>query len=123
MCILNRRGSLALVSLFLLLSVASSCQKSGNHIGSAFVETPSITQLSTTINESSGVADSRINPGYLWVVEDSGNPPALSLLGHDGKILKTVHIRSAINHDWEEMAIAKGPDPALDYLYVADIGG
>jgi hypothetical protein len=86
------------------------------------LETPSITPLSTIIQESSGVADSRINPGYLWVVEDSGNPPRLSLLGHDGKVLKTVYIRWAINHDWEEMTIAKGPDPALDYLYVADIG-
>lgn len=68
------------------------------------------------INETSGIADSRVNPGYLWVQEDSGNPPEITLLHHDGTILKSIYIKGAHNRDWEEMTIAG------DELYVGEIG-
>src|SRR5215207_1850987 len=68
------------------------------------------------IEEASGVADSKINDGYLWVQEDSGNPPELYLLGHDGKVLKKVFIKDVINRDWEDIVIS-GND-----IYIADIG-
>ncbi|RYE54603.1 MAG: hypothetical protein EOP48_11945 [Sphingobacteriales bacterium] len=75
-----------------------------------------------SIDEASGIADSRINRGYLWVQEDSGNPPQLYLVAHDAKVKKTIFLEGVNNRDWEDMAIAKGPDPSLDYLYVADLG-
>src|SRR4030095_11458051 len=50
------------------------------------------------------------------VEEDSGNPPQLYLLAHDGKVLKTIYIKDAINRDWEDMALAN------DMIYIADIG-
>jgi len=68
------------------------------------------------INETSGIADSKINDGFLWVQEDSGNPPELFLTGHDGKVLKKVFIKDVVNRDWEDMAISGNE------IFVADIG-
>jgi hypothetical protein len=68
------------------------------------------------INEISGIADSKVNAGYLWGEEDSGNPPAIFLISHSGSIFKNVYIKGAVNRDWEDMALS-GTD-----LYIADIG-
>lgn len=68
------------------------------------------------IAEASGIADSKRNAGYLWVQEDSGNPPAIYLVGHDGTIADTVLIDGATNRDWEDMTLAG------DQLYIGDIG-
>lgn len=99
-----------------------SCQKEIK--GEAISTTPVITfdsipvakVVNPIINEASGIAASKINPGYLWVQEDSGNPPQLKLLSVTGSVLKKVYIKNAINRDWEEMALS-GND-----LYIADIG-
>jgi hypothetical protein len=77
---------------------------------------------SGVLEEASGIADSRLNAGMLWVQEDSGNPPELSLLSHQGQLVKTIPVKGALNTDWEDLALAAGPDPALRYLYIADIG-
>ena len=68
------------------------------------------------IDETSGIADSKINDGFLWVQEDSGNPPELFLTGHDGKVLKKVFIKDVVNRDWEDMAISGNE------IFIADIG-
>ena len=68
------------------------------------------------IEETSGIADSKINDGFLWVQEDSGNPTELLLTGHDGKVLKKVFINNVVNRDWEDMAIS-GND-----IFIGDIG-
>jgi hypothetical protein len=77
---------------------------------------PVVHSVIPVINEGSGIADSKANPGFLWVEEDSGNPPWLYLLGHDGNVLKTIYIKGATNRDWEDMCLAG------DTIYVADIG-
>jgi hypothetical protein len=74
------------------------------------------------VDEASGIADSKANPGYLWVEQDSGNPNDIALLSQGGQLLKKINIRSAINRDWEDMALGSGPDPGINYLYIADIG-
>ena len=113
--------SCALLSVFFIYMV--SCHKSPVIHESIFQNDPVVTALDPqTIEEASGIADSRINQGYLWVEEDSGNPSQLHLVSHQGKVKKTIFISNATNRDWEDMTIAKGPDPSLDYLYVADIG-
>ena len=81
-----------------------------------FDSSPVVKPVVPIIEEASGIADSKINPGYLWVEEDSGNPPQLYLLGHDGNVLKTIYIQGAVNRDWEDMALIN------DTIYVADIG-
>jgi len=111
---------MALVTLF-------SCKKSGGQAqaipAEAFSSTPRhITITGGAIPEASGIADSKANPGYLWVEEDSGNPPDIYLLGHDGSIAKTIGIAGAENRDWEDIALGPGPDEHKRYIYLADIG-
>src|SRR6187401_2247814 len=80
--------------------------------GHIFADTPaSVPIRAGFIDEASGIADSRLNAGFLWVEQDSGNPPDLSLLAYDGTISKKIYIKGIQNRDWEDMAIAKGPDP------------
>ena len=112
-------GILLLVFLFYMVA----CHKTPVTHDSLFENEPLQLSLEPqSIFESSGIADSRINRGHIWVQEDSGNPPQLYLVGHDGKVKKSIFLDGISNRDWEDMTIAKGPDPSLDYLYVGDIG-
>lgn len=77
---------------------------------------------SRPILEVSGIADSRTIPDHLWVHEDSGNPPRLFLLKHEGFVTDSFLLDGATNRDWEDIAVGKGPDDALTYVYVGDIG-
>ncbi len=98
-----------------------SCQKSNTQ-----TETPathgyekvpqSFALTNGVIKETSGIADSKNNPGYLWVEQDSGNPPMLYLLKHDGTVSDSVYIKGATNRDWEDIILAGGN------LYIGDIG-
>ncbi|MBC7850168.1 MAG: hypothetical protein H7Y31_10555 [Chitinophagaceae bacterium] len=80
-------------------------------------DTVPVSKLVTPIiNEGSGIADSKKNPGHIWVEEDSGNPPQLHLLSHDGTVKNTVHIAGATNRDWEDIALSNGK------IYIGEIG-
>lgn len=126
---LFRPAFIAIEIIFLLLNICC-CNK--GQVGNAppvtpgtlvtFENTPIAYPLTTLINEASGIADSKLNPGYLWVEEDSGNPPQLYLLNHAASVVKKIYLKGAVNTDWEDMALAAGPDAAKKYLYVADIG-
>jgi len=74
------------------------------------------------IDEASGIADSYANLGFLWVELDSGNPPVLHLLNHDGKHGHTVFLKGIQNRDWEDLALSTGPQPSKKYLYLAETG-
>jgi hypothetical protein len=90
---------------------------------SLFSESP--TSFSITpgiIDEASGISESKTQPGKLWVQQDSGNPPELYLLGHDGVVNRSVYIKGAINRDWEDIIIAPGPLNNVNYIYLADVG-
>src|SRR5688572_11118331 len=106
--------------LFPFIIIILSCQKSNTQtevppVG--FEKPPQAFALSNgVITETSGIADSKTNPGYLWVEQDSGNPPMLYLLKHDGAISDSVYIKGAVNRDWEDMILADGN------LYIGDIG-
>ena len=82
----------------------------------SFDSIPVVEPVVPFIDEASGIADSKANPGNLWAEEDGGFPPRLYLLKHDGNVSKTIYIKDAINRDWEEMGRTG------DTLYVADIG-
>jgi hypothetical protein len=77
---------------------------------------PVVKSINSNIAEGSGIADSKINPGYIWVQEDGGNPSELSLIGTNGVTIKKIYVKNALNRDWEDMALV-GND-----LYIADIG-
>lgn len=97
-------------------------EKKGNAVAKPFESSPSAATLSSFIIEASGMADSKANPGFLWVHEDSGNPPQLFLLSHDGKTVKKIYIKNALNRDWEDMTLANGPAEGKNYIYIGETG-
>ncbi|MGZ5133908.1 MAG: hypothetical protein ACXWCG_02105 [Flavitalea sp.] len=99
-----------------------ACQKNAKEPLVLFDKTPVTYSVTTNIAEASGIAGSKINPGYLWVHEDSGNPSQLHIIKNDGTFLKSIFISNAVNMDWEDMALSYGPHASINYLYLADIG-
>ncbi len=109
----------------LLLVVLFSCKKSSTQTDHpvTYEKAPqSYTLTGIAITEASGIAQSKSNPGYLWVEQDSGNPPAIYLLSHDGFVKDSVRIVGPSNRDWEDMALAAGPVPGKNYIYIAELG-
>lgn len=83
--------------------------------------------LPADLNESSGLAVSRSQPGVLWSHNDSGDAPTVYAIDQSGKLLAIVPIAGAAARDWEDMS--SGPCPASfigaaaeSCLYLADIG-
>ncbi|WP_149242273.1 PE-PGRS family protein [Dyadobacter sp. 32] len=74
------------------------------------------------IDEASGLAVSANLDGYLWTIQDSGQPHAVYLISPDGKNIKPYDVPGSINHDWEDLAVGPGPLSGVNYLYIADIG-
>jgi hypothetical protein len=69
------------------------------------------------LNEISGCAVSTINPGVVWVHNDSGDDAVLyAVRASDGATLGVVDLASVKARDFEDMAIANGR------MYVGDIG-
>ncbi|MBA3316597.1 MAG: hypothetical protein H0T50_00700, partial [Gemmatimonadales bacterium] len=73
-----------------------------------------------SLDESSGVAASRRQPGILWTVNDSGNEAWLFATDSLGRDHGTFMVVGAENRDWE--AIALGPCGGRECLYLADTG-
>ncbi|HEX2533255.1 MAG TPA: hypothetical protein VHK69_05945, partial [Chitinophagaceae bacterium] len=79
--------------LLVLLFVACA-KKDPLPEGEPFAADPEATAVQHPIPEASGIADSRLHPGALWVQEDGGNPAQLYLLGHNGSLVRKVFIKS-----------------------------
>jgi len=73
------------------------------------------------IDESSGLAASRLNPGIFWTHNDSGDGPVLYAINRKGQTVAILKVKGANAVDWEDMAAGPGADgrPAL---YIGDIG-
>ncbi|HPG00350.1 MAG TPA: hypothetical protein PLE77_09780 [Kiritimatiellia bacterium] len=80
------------------------------------------TNRHAALNELSGLAASRQNPGVLWVHNDSGDLPRLFAITPSGALLGTYTLAGAEAVDWEDIAIGRDPASGVDYLYVGDIG-
>lgn len=74
------------------------------------------------LDEISGVAASRRNAGVYWVQNDSENPSIVYGIDERGRRRGWVRFASVSVEDWEDLAVGPGPDPAVSYLFVADIG-
>lgn len=74
------------------------------------------------LNESSGLAASRVAPGLLWTHNDSGDDPRLYCLDVEGRGCGVWEVAGADAEDWEDMAAGPGPEPGRSYLYLGDIG-
>ncbi|MDP2307110.1 MAG: hypothetical protein Q8P18_13885 [Pseudomonadota bacterium] len=72
------------------------------------------------LDELSGLAVSRQNPGVLWTHEDSGGAADLYALDVTGATVATLHVEGVENEDWEDLAI--GPCDAGWCLVIGDIG-
>lgn len=102
-----------LLSFFLF----TSCKKNNGSVpGVLFDSIPVSKPLIPIVNEISGIADSKINQGYIWANEDSGNPSQIYLIGHEGQVLKTMFLQNTTNRDWEDMTLADGQ------IYIAETG-
>ncbi|RPI54254.1 MAG: PE family protein, partial [Acidobacteria bacterium] len=80
-----------------------------------------VAQLPVFLNEVSGLAQSRTNPGVFWVHNDSGDEPRIYAVGRSGAWLGSYTLAGATAVDWEDMAIGPAAD-GRSYLYLADIG-
>ena len=69
----------------------------------------------TGLDEISGVVASGRSP-VLWVHEDSGNPAEIHAIEPDGTLRGSIEVRGAVNHDWEDIALADGT------IWLGDIG-
>jgi hypothetical protein len=72
------------------------------------------------LTEASALTPSRRVAGLYWSLNDSGHESMLFAVGADGAARGRVPLSGAANRDWE--ALASGPCPAGDCLYVGDIG-
>jgi hypothetical protein len=109
--------------LFFMIAGLPACDQDTDGHVAGFISTPQeFTVKEPTLNETSGIADSKANPGYLWVQQDSGHPPEIELLQHDGAYLRSVHLANIVNRDWEDIVLSAGPKPDRHYLYIAETG-
>lgn len=77
---------------------------------------------SADLKELSGVAISRQHESVLWGHNDSGYSAEIFALGNDGDDLGSYDVPEADSADWEDIALGRGPEDDVDYLFVADIG-
>lgn len=121
-------GRVGLLLSSLVFCVTCSCNDpepapGGNGLSDQFETAPEQFPIATgIIDEASGLAASVNLPGYLWTIQDSGQPNSLYLISRDGKSIKQYNVPGSNNHDWEEVAVGPGPDNGVSYAYIADIG-
>ncbi len=77
---------------------------------------------SKLLDEISGLAASRKNPGVFWVHNDSGDRAQIYAIDVRGRLLSTFLVTGASARDWEDIAVGPGPQAGESYLYIADIG-
>jgi hypothetical protein len=78
-------------------------------------------ELPARLDEASGIALSRRDPGVIWAHNDSEGTATLYALDRAGRLLAEIELSDAGRQsDWED--IAAGPCPAGDCLYIGDIG-
>lgn len=78
------------------------------------------TVVDAALNEISGLAASRKNPGVLWVLEDHLAPNEVIAIDTLGNTLGRVVLDGTINNDWEDLAV--GPCGEDECLFVGEIG-
>lgn len=91
---------------------------------SVFYGTPTkIANLkNSSIDESSGLAASRLTANVYWTHNDSGDGPFVYAFDATGESRGVFRVAGAQARDWEDMAIGPGPERGKSYLYLGDIG-
>jgi len=111
----------ALLPLFLALSPLFAAEKPPPPAPIQYGQGRLVATLANPeIDESSGIAASRANPGVFWTHNDSGDPPRVFAFNAKGEDLAAFDVEGAIHRDWEDMAaFALGKK---SYLLLADTG-
>ena len=68
------------------------------------------------VPESSGLALTG-QPGTFYTFGDDGNPPIIFKVDNTGKLLQTIRLPSAVNHDWESLSRDNS-----GHYFIADAG-
>ncbi|MCL6259113.1 hypothetical protein M3O96_08445 [Aquiflexum sp. TKW24L] len=90
---------------------------------SEFFENKAESKGKVTLKESSGLAYSKSNPGFLWTIQDRGNNNSIYLIdANTGEIVTEYEIKGAKNRDWESLELSTGPESGKSYLYIGDTG-
>jgi hypothetical protein len=114
----------AVVAAALLAAALAGCKADTNAEPAAAALCTDVQRVATLpepLREASGVTFSRRFADLLWVHNDSEGTPALYAVGFDGSLRAEIEVPGAgTQYDWE--AIASGPCPAGDCLYIGDIG-
>ncbi len=74
------------------------------------------------LDEISGLAASRTNPGLYYVHNDSGGRSDIYVLNGKGRVVSVLSLPRVKNRDWEDIAVGSGPEPQASYVYVGEIG-
>ncbi|MEO6523546.1 MAG: hypothetical protein ABIN91_17825 [Mucilaginibacter sp.] len=80
------------------------------------------TMVRQDYTELSGIAESHLTPGVLYVFEDGAKTNSIDLTNKLGADLGKVVIDGVQPRDWEDIAVGPGPDATKTYVYMADIG-
>lgn len=73
------------------------------------------------MEEISGLAFGKLNPGLIYVHTDSGGESAVYILDSLGNELGKITLLGVENRDWEDIAVGPGAD-GESYIYVGEIG-
>lgn len=79
------------------------------------------TITSQSLQEVSGIVDSRANSNAFWVHNDSGDGAIFYSISHQGALLGTFTLAGVGATDWEDAAVGANPSGG-NFLYFADIG-
>lgn len=74
------------------------------------------------INEASGLASSKVNPGMFWTHNDSGDKARIFLIDGQARNRAVVWLKDFSNRDWEDISVGPGPVEGKSYIYVGEIG-
>lgn len=74
------------------------------------------------LDEASGLAESRVNPGLFWSHNDSGGDPIVYAVAADGAVKGAFEVSGAALQDWEDLDIGADPVTGAPRLYIGDVG-
>lgn len=106
-----------------LLSTLSVAAAQTSQPPARYTEPHALCQIADSrLDEASGLAASRRNPGYYYTHNDSEGRAHVYVINRHGRICLTVRLVGAQNRDWEDIALAPGAQPGTFDVCVADIG-
>ena len=92
---------------------SSSLFETGRSIG---------TNKNHKLEEPSGLVASISNSGFLWTLNDGGNPAELFLLDTMAQTKKVFTLANIKNRDWEDITQGPCSDQNTPCIFIGDIG-